>query len=491
MENNEQSLSQFGYNIYSDSGEDGIIEKIFEIIGIKSRTCVEFGAWDGLYASNTANLWLNNKWKSVLIEGHKERFASLVKNTKNYNCLCINTYVGFDKENALDEILKKNDVLPEIDFLSIDIDGDDYYIFESLNKVRPRLISCEYNPTIPPDMELVPNKKNYFGCSALSLCKLAEIKNYKFVAITDTNCFFVRSDEYEKFNNYNTNLHDIYIKNHLTYIITGYAGDYVISKKPTYGYCYPSQQKFNIGNVYYPIENVIDKVIRKSRKKISLLLTMFNNKYLPATVNFIKHSSFFPIYEKYKQYSSLAKWRKNGMKFPPLPHAFKEKVCAEYAKNYNINVMIETGTYYGDMVWALRNKFKKIYSIELDKKLFDKAGKRFKNFKHIELFHGDSAIIIKDVLAQLHEPALFWLDGHYSGGETAKGEKETPIFEELKSILGHKIKNHVILIDDARCFDGQNDYPTIEGIKSLLTSTENRYVLKNEFDIIRIYQEQL
>ncbi len=248
-----KKLSDYAYNVYSQFGEDGIIEKIFEILDPSSRACIEVGAWDGFYNSNTANLWTNG-WKSILIEADESKYLSLVKNVKKYNCHCIKAFVSYQKHNTLENILKQERISEDIDFLSIDVDGDDYYIFESLKKLKPRLITCEFNPTIPFHMDLVSEKGNFFGCSALSLIKLAEKKNYRLVAMTDTNCFFVRSVDFKKFRDYDVNLESIASTKHLTYFITGFDGAYILSKKPTYGCTRPSSQKFKGDYYAFPTE---------------------------------------------------------------------------------------------------------------------------------------------------------------------------------------------------------------------------------------------
>jgi len=243
-----KKLSNYAYNVYSQFGEDGIIERIFKILGTSSKVCIEFGAWDGFYLSNTANLWTNG-WKGILIEADEVKYKSLVENVKKYDCHCINTFVSYEGPNTLENIVKREGIFDDIDFLSIDIDGNDYYILKSLKELRPRLIVCEYNPTIPIDIDLIPEKGNYFGCSALSLVKLAEKKNYYLIATTDTNCFFVRSIDFKKFKTYDTNLESMAPTKYLTYFITGYDGKYILSKKPTYGCTHPSTQKF-IGEYY-------------------------------------------------------------------------------------------------------------------------------------------------------------------------------------------------------------------------------------------------
>lgn len=243
-------LNDFGYNQFSQFGEDGIIEKIFTIIKPVSKVCIEFGAWDGYHFSNTANLWTNG-WKAVLIEANLKKYKELVENTKNYNCICINEFVKTQGDNSIEHILEMWNIKDEIDYLSIDIDGNDYYIFEGIMNLKAHLISCEYNPTIPADQDLVPQRNNYFGCSAKSLCDLAATKGYKLIAVTDTNCFFVLEEYSQLFDDYQTNLLNLRIDNYLTYVYSGYDGKYVLSSKPVYGFTFPAEINF-IGNYFYP-----------------------------------------------------------------------------------------------------------------------------------------------------------------------------------------------------------------------------------------------
>ena len=88
----------------------------------------------------------------------------------------------------------------------------------------------------------------------------------------------------------------------------------------------------------------------------------------------------------------------------------------------------------------------------------------------------------------MNEPCLFWLDGHYSEGITAKGQLNTPILAELNHILNHSIKDHVILIDDARCFNGLDDYPTIDELKKIIVDKKPALQFSVADDIIRIHK---
>lgn len=237
-------LSDHAKNIFSQFGEDGIIQKIFEIIGTSSRICIEFGASDGLYASNTANLWRHG-WKAFLIEANPKKYAALVRNTKKYDCHCIKARITPEGANTLENVLSTYD-MNIVDFLSIDIDGDDYWIFKSLESLRPRVICCEHNPTIPAHIDLIAEKENYFGCSVLALHKLAESKKYKLIAMTRVNSFFVSLENFEKFSEWETSLvtlAEMAIAEGMTYFITGYNGDYVLSQRPGFGLGQPYKQK--------------------------------------------------------------------------------------------------------------------------------------------------------------------------------------------------------------------------------------------------------
>ena len=180
-------------------------------------------------------------------------------------------------------------------------------------------------------------------------------------------------------------------------------------------------------------------------------------------------------------------WEKQGRPSPP-PHIVKEELIRDYAKTFNTNILIETGTYLGDMVHAMKKSFSKIISFELDQTLAAQAQQRFANDNHIRIIQGDSGKLLGDHLATINEPCLFWLDGHYSGGITAKGALETPIKNELTVILSHPVDGHVILIDDARCFTGENDYPTLDELQNFMKQHKQGWQFQVETDVIRIHR---
>lgn len=178
-------------------------------------------------------------------------------------------------------------------------------------------------------------------------------------------------------------------------------------------------------------------------------------------------------------------WEKNGRPSPP-PHIIKQLAIKNVQKECSYTTLVETGTYLGDMVEAQRMNFLKIYSIELSERLWQGAVKRFKNFPDIEILQGDSGDVLKSLKDRLISPTIFWLDGHYSGGFTALGDKICPVFEELDAIFNNKNLKHIILIDDARLFIGTGGYPTTEELNEYVKANMPNYTMRIKDDIIHI-----
>ncbi len=181
----------------------------------------------------------------------------------------------------------------------------------------------------------------------------------------------------------------------------------------------------------------------------------------------------------------LFNWNTGIQKGIKPPHIIKERVVRFYKKEYELDTLVETGTYEGEMVEAFKKEFKEIFSIELNPLLVEEARKRFSFFDNVNIIEGDSSKELPKILKQLTQPCLFWLDAHYSGGETSKGKKETPILEELKLITKHSNEN-VILIDDADNF-GKGDYPSIQELREII---EYDFTMIIEDNIIQIFPKE-
>ena len=182
-------------------------------------------------------------------------------------------------------------------------------------------------------------------------------------------------------------------------------------------------------------------------------------------------------------------WLRAGSPDPPS-HVYKQGVVAEYARRHGLRVLIETGTYLGDMIYATRDVFDEIHSIELNPKFFEIAKKRFARDARVTIVQGDSGEVLGQVLSRVNRPCLFWLDGHYTAGKYAiRPDSETPIEKELRHIAKHPLKNaHVILIDDARDFTGTGDYPALDTLKEW-AEREGFGRFEVERDIVRISNE--
>ena len=193
---------------------------------------------------------------------------------------------------------------------------------------------------------------------------------------------------------------------------------------------------------------------------------------------------------KRKQVKELEDWEREGEKLVPVPHLVKQGALKTYAARFRLKILVETGTFRGDMIEAMNGSFDFIYSIELSKDFHEKAKLRFKHNTRVKLIQGDSGTELKQVLDQIDQPALFWLDGHYSGGKTAGAEKHTPIFEELEHLLNSRIEGHVIIIDDARCFGTDPAYPNLEELSEFIKSKRPDAVIVVEDDSIRVTSKQ-
>lgn len=222
------NLLNYRNNVFSQCGEDGVLERIFEVLHVRRGTCVEFGAWDGKHFSNTCNLIQNHGWSGVMIEGSPAKFRTLQENYRaRPDVILMNRLVDFEGPNCLDELLQDTPLANDFDLLSIDIDGNDYHILDSLNRYRPKVIVTEFNPTIPSHVEFVQARDMSVnqGSSVLSFTKLAAQKGYELVCCTDWNAIFVDRPYFALFGiSDNTPATLWQVKDHLTSLFILYDG---------------------------------------------------------------------------------------------------------------------------------------------------------------------------------------------------------------------------------------------------------------------------
>jgi len=203
------NLLDFRFDKYSSTGNDGIIQKIFEILDIEKGFFVEFGADDGIRGSNCRNLY-EQEWSGVFIEANSIKYAKLVKNYENNDRIeCIRALIGIDN-NLFDHVV--NDFVDEdIDFCSIDIDGLDVMVFETFEKNLPKVVCIEGGQMLPPFDDRVSENiaKNNIQQSLIVMCKVFEAKGYRLLC-SYQDSFFIRKEFYEKFDVSN-NIFDLYL----------------------------------------------------------------------------------------------------------------------------------------------------------------------------------------------------------------------------------------------------------------------------------------
>jgi hypothetical protein len=193
-----------------------------------------------------------------------------------------------------------------------------------------------------------------------------------------------------------------------------------------------------------------------------------------------------PVYGAYKalgHYPDYWYWILRGRP-SRSPHLLKQKVVREYGERFGLKTLVETGTYYGEMVAAMKGRFDRVYSIEFMPELAERATRKFAGDAHVRIFCGDSRVVMPDVLALLTGPALFWLDAGYYGW-VGKRTDDQRLSAELEMILSHSY-THIVLLDDARCLTGQNGIPTVSEVKSSIESKFPQRSVEVEFDIMRI-----
>eukprot|EP01032_Pedospumella_encystans_P013992 gene13992-16088_t len=190
---------RFAKNVTSQGGEDGILKELFSLIGTTATPyCIDIGAWDGQHLSNTYQLVHSWNWGGLLVEANSERHEQLCAlYSTRPDVTCIDCLVDIDGESALSFILQKHNVPLDLDFVSIDVDGADYHLWESIgNTYKPRVMCIEFNPTIPNHVHYVQERDITVqeGSSLLALAELGRSFGYHLVVTTTFNAIFVRQD---------------------------------------------------------------------------------------------------------------------------------------------------------------------------------------------------------------------------------------------------------------------------------------------------------
>lgn len=166
-------------------------------------------------------------------------------------------------------------------------------------------------------------------------------------------------------------------------------------------------------------------------------------------------------------------------------------------KKYKNDYFVETGSHIGSTIdLSIKVGFKHIRSVELSEKYYKLCKEKYKNNKKVKLYLGASEDLLYDMISDLDGEITFWLDGHYSKGDTALGNTWTPLLKEIENISKHKIKTHTILIDDIRCFGKEAfDYLEKDTIKNKIKKINKNYTftyedghVKNDILVCRVKQ---
>lgn len=225
-------LQDYKADVHSQIGEDGVLAKILELLPEKDKWCVEFGAWDGRHLSNTCNLIEGSGYSAVLIEGSAEKFIELRRNHPGSNVIPLKQFVGFSEHDNLDIILSRTPIPRNFDFLSIDIDGNDYHVWKAFTRYGPKIVAIEFNPTIPTEVLYVqdPDPSVSRGNSLASLVELGKAKGYELVCVLSWTAFFVRQELFPIFdisdNRPETLRTDL---SAVTYLFSGYDGTILLA----------------------------------------------------------------------------------------------------------------------------------------------------------------------------------------------------------------------------------------------------------------------
>lgn len=206
-------LEEAEFQVFSQRGEDGILQYIINRIEVPHRIFVEFGV-ENYTESNTRFLLINNNWSGLVMDG-SPRNIRFIKSDFIYWKYDIVARQKFITRENINEMIREYTDCEDIGLLSVDIDGNDYWIWEAIDVVRPRVVVCEYNSAFGPvekvsvpyapdfDRSKAHYSHLYFGASLGALCHLAQTKGYDFIgtAGAGVNAFFVRKDCSSPFKN--------------------------------------------------------------------------------------------------------------------------------------------------------------------------------------------------------------------------------------------------------------------------------------------------
>ncbi len=206
VKNRLDNIQDAEFKVFSQWGDDGIIQYLINYLEIKNKTFIEFGVED-YKESNTRFLLINNNWTGLVMDGSQDNINK-IKNSNLYWKYNLKAKLAFVTAENINNLLTEENFLGEVGILHIDIDGNDYWVWRALEVVSPAIAIIEYNSvfgceraiTVPYDKDFIRSKKHYSnlyaGASIKALCDLATEKGYFFVGTNSAgnNAYFVRND---------------------------------------------------------------------------------------------------------------------------------------------------------------------------------------------------------------------------------------------------------------------------------------------------------
>jgi len=199
-------LGDYGFKVFSQWGEDGILQFLIGEVEIANKTFIEFGVED-FTESNCRFLMMNDQWQGFVIDGSARNVAR-IRSSYYFWRHDLNALAAFITRDNINDLLAQSGMDEDLGILSVDIDGSDYHVLDAIVGYRPRILVCEYNPLFPLDRAVtIPYASDfqrtrvhysnlYFGASLPAFRALAEGRGYAFVGTNDAgnNAFFVRDD---------------------------------------------------------------------------------------------------------------------------------------------------------------------------------------------------------------------------------------------------------------------------------------------------------
>ena len=202
----ELELRKYERSVFSQFGEDGVIERLLALIEPSSKYAVEFGASEGIALSNVRNLLVNRGWSGLMIEGDDQRAGRLAENYRTMPQ--VQTRSAYVFPGNVETLFDHAGVPKDLDVLSIDIDSNDYYVWRAIHDYRPKIVVIEYNPGYPPPSRAVVafhpfnhwDGSDYYGASIQAMYELGREKGYELVHVESSgaNLFFVDRPYFER-----------------------------------------------------------------------------------------------------------------------------------------------------------------------------------------------------------------------------------------------------------------------------------------------------